>query len=415
MKQRDRHGILFFGIILLFVGSILFTGSVKGQGPDTDVTPLSIVSTYQLQKETESTPNTPNTLQTTPANDTSTPTLNNEITLPTPETGIIFDKECDPTNLSLGEEIQCTITVTNNSSEDFHYKLIDITSPQLTVLDENVIGGKLHGHNIITQRGFLEGGAIPSFSIEKADTPITYRSLRELGIPPLTDVQDESMTNVSTLDPFIFGGEEYITLGIASNGYIIPGLGSDEDIAYNPQIFPDPTIPNNVIAPFWTDLNPEAGGNIYAARLIWDNASGGLDTWAVIEWENIPAFDSEKPALNCLDTCTDLYTFQAWIKLNTGEQDVTFIYERVDGTGAASGTNIGAENIDATIGANYESIPAAGDELAVVTTPGSEGQSHIISYTAEADESGFWYGCALMKVFQTRDMEFDCTYGTISE
>ncbi|MBE2223776.1 MAG: hypothetical protein IAF02_19710 [Anaerolineae bacterium] len=410
MNYRDRHGKVLIGIVLLFIAGILFSGSVHGQENLTSATPLSTVSTYQLPKEPDATSNSLNSLQSPPTNETGENTSDNEIPIPLPGSNISLEKVCEPTDLKIGEETLCTVTIQNNSAEDIYYKLLDWTSPHLTIQENSVDGGNFHRHNIITKRGLLASGTPPSVAIENTDSPLVYDSLAALGIAPLTGVQDESIINVATLEPFVYGGETYTTIGIASNGYLIPGLGSDEDIAYIPQIFPDPAIPNNVIAPFWTDLNPEAGGNIYAALFIRDGES-----WVVIEWENIPAFDSEKPILNCVENCTEAYTFQTWIKTNTIEPDITFIYAKVDGTGSVSGLNVGMENKDGTLGTNYGSVPAVNDTLAIVTTPGTDGESHVISYTATANKIGHWHGCAMMKVYSTRGIAFDCIYGTISE
>ena len=408
MSPRDQQKKIVIGIILLFIIGIVFTGSVKGQEDSTSVTPLSTVSIYEQPKVPETDENRLSSLQTVTSNDVDENTTGNEIPVPFPEEDIFFEKVCDPTTLNRGEEMACTVTIKNNGDEDFSYKVLDFVSRHMTIQEDSVVGGDLHGHRIISQHGVLAGGTLLSIAIESADTSLIYDSLAGLGIPPLTGVQDDAMINVATLEPYIYAGDEYTTIGIASNGYLIPGLGSDEDIAYIPQIFPDPEIPNNVVAPFWTDLNPEAGGNIYAALLTQDGVS-----WIVIEWEDVPAFDSDKPTLNCDDNCDNKYTFQAWLKTNTVEQDITFVYAAVGGSGAASGLNIGVENKDGMQGANYESVPTVGEDLVVVKTPGTEGETHIISYTAEAEQSGPWYGCAFMKVFSVHGITFDCAYGEV--
>ena len=410
MNHSDRHGKLLTGIVLLLIAGIIFTGSVQGQETPTSVTPLSTISSYQLPKEPE-TPNSPNASQPELNN---TPNQNgdeNEIPIPIPvsDADIEFERVCEPLDITRREETNCTITIKNNTGEDFYYKILDWTSSQLCVLEDTVEGSDFSHQNIIIDRGLLAGGTLPSISIEKMDSSLVYNSLGELGIPPLTDMLDDGMINVATLEPYLYNGMEYTTIGIGSNGYLIPGLGSDEDIAYIPQIFPDPEIPNNVIAPFWTDLNPEAAGAIYAALLTRDDES-----WVVIEWEDVPAFDSEKPVSSCVENCADIYTFQVWLKTNTTEQDITFIYEQVNGEGAASGLNIGVENQDGTVGTNYELVPAAQDELVVVTTPGTEGETHVISYTAKASTLGTWHGCSLLKVFGTRGVAFDCVSGSVT-
>jgi len=401
MSYRDQHKTLLIGIILLFIIGIIFTDSAKGQENSIIAIPLPIVSSYQQLKDDETGEHDLNSLPTTSANSIDETPTGNEIPVPFPEAEISFEKVCDPLMLSPGEETFCTITIENNSSEDFSYKILDFMSRRMTIQEESIVGGTLIGHNLILHRGELASGTLPSLSIEKIDTPLVYNSLQALGVPPLVDMEDEAMINVATLEPYVYAEEEYTTVGIASNGYLIPGLGSDEDIAYIPQIFPDPAIPNNVVAPFWTDLNPEVAGNIYAALLTRDDES-----WVVIEWEDVP---------DCDESCDNRYTFQAWLKTNTVEQDITFIYARVDGLGNASGLNVGVEDNEGIQGANYESVPIVDDELVVNSTPGTDGETHTISYTAEAERSGLWFGCALTKVFSFQGIAFDCVYGEITE
>ena len=43
---------------------------------------------------------------------------------------------------------------------------------------------------------------------------------------------------------------------------------------------PNPARPNNVLAPFWTDLNPGAGGAIRIGTL-----TDGADAWIVVDWD----------------------------------------------------------------------------------------------------------------------------------
>ncbi|RQP09929.1 MAG: hypothetical protein EAS51_10135 [Microbacteriaceae bacterium] len=70
-----------------------------------------------------------------------------------------------------------------------------------------------------------------------------------------------------TVPSFIYGGEVYDRIGVVSNGYVVVGGGAAGDVEYEPPAsFPDPATPNNVIAPFWTDLNPADGGGIRVGR-----------------------------------------------------------------------------------------------------------------------------------------------------
>ncbi len=63
-----------------------------------------------------------------------------------------------------------------------------------------------------------------------------------------------------------------------------------------------------MLASFWTDLNPEAGGNLYAAEL----SDGGTGrSWIVLEWEDVAVFS----------TPTETQTFQIWIETTPGAEE----------------------------------------------------------------------------------------------
>ena len=70
---------------------------------------------------------------------------------------------------------------------------------------------------------------------------------------------DDTITNFN-VPAFQYGGESYTRVGVVSNGYLVVGGGTGSDIVYLPQTFPNPARPNNVVAPFWSDLDPSAAG-----------------------------------------------------------------------------------------------------------------------------------------------------------
>ena len=89
-----------------------------------------------------------------------------------------------------------------------------------------------------------------------------YLPLSTFGIAPAAGFGDETITNFD-VPAFQYGGETYTRIGVDSNGYVVVGGGTAEDNdCCNTQTFPDPTRPNNVLAPFWTDLSldPATGG-----------------------------------------------------------------------------------------------------------------------------------------------------------
>ncbi|OUC07705.1 hypothetical protein RY27_13305, partial [Litorilinea aerophila] len=72
----------------------------------------------------------------------------------------------------------------------------------------------------------------------------------------VVNATDESIANFN-VPGFFYGGETYSRVGIVSNGYVVVGGGAADDVQHINSDFPDPAVPNNVLAPFWTDLNPE--------------------------------------------------------------------------------------------------------------------------------------------------------------
>jgi hypothetical protein len=86
--------------------------------------------------------------------------------------------------------------------------------------------------------------------------------------------------NVSMPFSFIFFGKSYTSINISSNGNAHFGTAST---AYNNLAIPNTKLPNAMIAPFWDDLDPSAGGDIYT------RVSGTAPNRIfVIEWRNVP-------------------------------------------------------------------------------------------------------------------------------
>lgn len=72
--------------------------------------------------------------------------------------------------------------------------------------------------------------------------------------------------------------------------------------------FPNASAPNNVLAPFWTDLDPTLSGDLLVATL-----TDGVDSWLVLEWDGVALAGSGSP----------VNSFQTWIGIN-GVEDITF-------------------------------------------------------------------------------------------
>lgn len=233
----------------------------------------------------------------------------------------------------------------------------------------------------VTLQGF-------SYSISNVASPYGYVSLSSLGVTPLvcsTDC-DEVIVNISGLD-FMYGGQQYTSLGMVSNGYMIPGGGTASDVDYINQDLPDSTPPNNVIAPFWTDIDM-AGGVTGGGT--WYIAAVGLGPdYLVLEWEDAELYADP----------SSYYTFQIWIEW--GGSGMWFVYH--DLTGSLAYATVGIENATGTAGATYYfdgtgTAPAVGTDLQPVGNPDSAaftydmtaigGPDSLVTNVVEVTQSG---------------------------
>ena len=121
--------------------------------------------------------------------------------------------------------------------------------------------------------------------------------------------------------PFYFYGNEYSAVRVCSNGFL--SLTSTAT-AYDNEAIPSSTDPNALLAPFWDDLNPNDGGQMYYYQ--WGDQF-------IVEWDAIPHYGSGNPE-----------TFQ--VILNS-DGSILFNYKIVaDGSSAT----VGIENENGTDG-----------------------------------------------------------------
>jgi hypothetical protein len=154
----------------------------------------------------------------------------------------------------------------------------------------------------------------------------------------------------------------------------VVGGGESEDIDFNPQTFPNPAAPNNVLAPFWTDLNLSAGGAMRAAEL-----TDGTTDWIVLEWTEAPVFSNN----------AQKETFQIWIETAATAEGITYTYGPVT-TSVADPVNVGAENRDGSSGVNLGRLPTTGEEFSISTSPPTAGGNVMIDYDFFGARSGLF-------------------------
>jgi hypothetical protein len=226
-----------------------------------------------------------------------------------------------------------------------------------------------------------------------AETPAGgYLTLAGFGGNLVVAAGDDVLSNVD-VPTFYFGGEPYSQIGVVSNGYIVIGGGTGADINFAPQTFPNPARPNNVVAPFWNDLNTTGGG---AAGTIRVNVLGdGTDNWLVVDFAGVRNFSN-----------ANTHTGEIWLRLpggtggnGAGSEQVTISYGAANSSQGdpGSGINWGAENRDGTSGKNIPSPgPANGSEYFVTTSPSQAGGSATITYDASSKHAGTYKSVASM-------------------
>jgi hypothetical protein len=137
---------------------------------------------------------------------------------------------------------------------------------------------------------------------------------------------------------FDFYGQKYRQFYLDSNGYV--GFDGTQTMSY-PGDAPLPlsSRPNNLIAPFWTDLDPSQGGTVRYLTV-------GRDT-LIVEWNNVPLKGTSAPQ-----------TFQLILRETREEKYIQFQYAAVSSNSASY--TAGIENADGTIGLEYR-VPATGN------------------------------------------------------
>lgn len=285
---------------------------------------------------------------------------------------LVLTHGCDPTSVPRNTTVTCTATLENNSTGDADVTMT-LTAPKK--VDVSAVSAPAAATSTgWSFTGTVEGAKPPQVtSITSGGSPAGYLPLSLFGIAPVTGVGDESLVNFN-IPAFRYGGETYTRVAMDANGYVVIGGGTtaDNECCTIPPL-PNPARPNNVVAPLWTDLNPDQGGALRAGSL-----TDGVDTWIVLDWEGVPAWGTSL-----------VNSFQVWIRLGT-QEEVTMAYGTVQGAPASYDLQAGAENSDGTSGAT---VPAAvnalsGTDWTVNTLPPAGGGSVTVTYEASSKQAG---------------------------
>lgn len=152
----------------------------------------------------------------------------------------------------------------------------------------------------------------PVASVTPVNFPFAGLSLTDLPFAspslPCEAGCDEAVFSfaVGNFGGFIHNGELVTVMGITENGFVT-GSAPNFELSFINQNLPDPALPNNVIAPFWTDfeVGGEPGGAVYY-NIVFD----GVDDWLVWEWHEVYLWGQPDGPR---------YSFSVWIKLESDE------------------------------------------------------------------------------------------------
>jgi hypothetical protein len=288
---------------------------------------------------------------------------------------VTLTSSCDPTSIKRTTETStCTVTAQNNSFTTTPVSLTTTLSRELRIVGAS--GATINNIRSASRAATLAGAQPGVPSIGPGVSPGGFIPLALFGVTP-DPVGDEDILNYA-VPPFLYNGVKYDAVGVDSNGYLVAGGGSSEDNnCCNLPGGPSPARPNNVLAPFWTDLDGTGAQGIFATVL-----TDGVDSWIVIEWQ-----------VNVFGTTSNRH-FQVWLGVaddsaGAGGQDISFTYDPAALPGNPNGQDfqVGAENV---LGQG-QFLPAGTlptQDLLVTSTAPTPGGSVSYTLTVRGDRVG---------------------------
>jgi len=286
----------------------------------------------------------------------------------------LLSKSVDAATVAEDEPLMYEITITNGPisgqidltdalPEDLEFvpgSAMEMITNGTTVSEFRETGG-----GVLTWSGMLDPGGL---QVTASPAPFGYFSLGAFGVAPFAlPSNPDDGAFILNIPEFTYNNQQYSQVIWSINGAIEAGTNSGLALSAGNREMPDPAAPNNLIAPFWTDLNLTSSGNWYVAVL-----NAGPRQFTVYEWENAPLFSD--PAA--------LHTFQIWVE-NGPSGSIWFAYAQVPSP--LPDATVGVENADGTNGFTYffdgnGTAPAVGTDLLVSTQVGG-----IATFTFQAE------------------------------
>ena len=274
-------------------------------------------------------------------------------------TAVSVTSNCAPSSIALASTLTtCSATVVNHALQNTQASAT--MTPTLNLQTVSVgAGGTRSGRGASFGPVNLSAATPPIPHVATGDSPAGFLDLNSFPGNLVIHLGDENLTNVNGFGSFVYDGQSYSSVGISSDGYLVAGGGDNNDVSSQPQTMPDPARPNNVLAPFWTDLD-DGNGTITGQHVLANILGDGVNNWLIIQWDT-HVFGSPSTTEH----------FQVWLGLN-GTQDISYTYGALHAPGVP--LNIGAENADGTEGSNVSGLPT-GDLVVTSSDPVPGGQA----------------------------------------
>jgi subtilase family protein/PA domain-containing protein/fibronectin type III domain protein len=266
-----------------------------------------------------------------------------------------LDQSCAAPSVPTGRSTVCTVTASNTGFDQQDVSLRTTTSPRLRVVAAT--GATVSGRRAprATASAHLAGAVAGVPSLGPGSSPAGgYVDLAGFGIAAIP-VGDEELQTFDT-PSFTYNGQSWSTIDVDSNGYLVVGGSGDAsnnqccDLPSGPSSSP----PNNVLAPFWTDLDGTGATGLRVGAL-----TDGTSSWVVVQWQ-----------VNVFGT-TDTRAFQVWIGTNddgSAAQDISYTYSAAQGDPNGQPFLVGAENVQG-IGDMSSVLPDGTDQVVTSTDP----------------------------------------------
>lgn len=271
---------------------------------------------------------------------------------------VTLTSSCVPSRIPQGGESACAITAQNGSLAATTVDLVTTVNAVLRV--DRADGATVTGARRAERHDVALGPVVPVAPTVRPGASPGYVPLAALGVAPRA-IGDETIVNYN-VPPFVYGGKTHTRVGVDSNGYLVVGGATADDNECCRPVIGSPVRPNNVLAPFWTDLDGTGRPGLSVA-VVSDAVSG--KSWLAVEWQ-----------VRVWGT-TSNRGFQVWIGVD-GVEDISFAYDPAAPPAPPTGQDyeVGAEN---EYGQGGEIEGPVGQDLVVTSPPALPGES--ITYT----------------------------------